>query len=65
MRSADTVVALPVTRDLIRRVARAHAHRGFHAPRLGLFQEADHQAAYERAFHEYAMQRDAEVAECA
>lgn len=65
MRCADTVLALPVSRDLIRRVARAHASEGRSAPQAAHFSDPVDQGAYERAFHEHARQRDAEVAECA
>jgi hypothetical protein len=64
MRCAD-VLALPVTRDLILRVARAHSDQGRAAPHSALFPDAAQQAAYERAFHEHARQRDMEHAECA
>lgn len=64
MRPADGVVALPVTRDLILRVARAHAQQR-RPIQPDLFASSVHQAAYERAYHEHARQLEAEVAECA
>lgn len=65
LRVLDGVIALPVTRDLIRRVARAHVEQGMCIPRPAHFGCVDDQHAYERCFHEQARQRDMEQAECA
>lgn len=65
MLRTDRVLSMPVTRDLVRRVARSHAAAGRTVPQAGLFPVREDQAAYERAFHEHARQHESEIAECA
>lgn len=58
------VVPMPITRDLILRVARAHVEQG-RPLQIGLFEQHVHQVAYERAFHEIDRALTSEIAECA